>query len=72
MDMKIKCKCYSCRKSFVVKCHRDDYDTWKTGEKLIQEALFYLSAGDRELLLSGICNDCWEKLFGSCDNEEEF
>lgn len=69
MDMKIKCKCWRCRKSFVIRCWRKDYDSWKSGEQLLQEAFYYLSDGNRELLLSNTCDDCWNELFGSEESE---
>ncbi len=30
-----------------------------------------LSIGDRELLISGTCDTCWQELFGSDEDEEE-
>ena len=31
--------------------------------ELIQDALPYLSASEREMLISGTCDDCWQKMF---------
>ena len=43
-----------------------DFEAWQEG-KYIQDAMPYLSAGERELLISGTCDDCWGKMFGeSC------
>jgi hypothetical protein len=41
-----------------------DLKRWEGGE-LIQDAMPYLSAGERELLISGICETCFDKIFGS-------
>ena len=41
---------------------------WQGGE-LIQNALPELSADQRELLISGTCPTCWDKMFPS-DEEE--
>lgn len=35
---------------------------WNEGA-LVQDAFPYLSADEREMLISGICPDCWETLF---------
>ena len=36
---------------------------WQSGE-LIQNALPEVSASDREFLISGICPNCWDDMFG--------
>jgi len=46
----------------------DGYHAWKQGE-LIQIALPELSAEDRELLISGTCDVCWNMLFPEDDEE---
>ena len=38
---------------------------------LIHEALPFLNAGDREMLISGVCPACWDNMFGGDDEEEE-
>jgi hypothetical protein len=43
-----------------------DYWDWQDGA-LAQDAFPYLSADDRELLISGICPTCWEKSFGGME-----
>jgi hypothetical protein len=42
---------------------------WEDGE-LIQDALPNLTADQRELLISGTCDDCWKTMFGTVDDEE--
>ena len=37
--------------------------------RLMQEIFPDLSIGDRELLISGTCNTCWQKLYGSEEEE---
>ena len=39
--------------------------------KPIHEALPFLNEDDREMLLSGICPTCWERLFPSDEDEGE-
>jgi len=44
----------------------------RSERRYMQDIFPDLSIGDRELLISGTCNTCWQKLFGSeCDEEEE-
>lgn len=38
-----------------------DYISWKNGE-LIQKAMPYLSPGERELLISQVCSDCFDSV----------
>lgn len=41
---------------------------WRGG-MLIQEAFPDLPAEDREFLISGLCPECWNKLFSSTDED---
>ncbi len=43
--------------------YEEDYQRFQTGTK-VQLAFPYLSADDRELLTSGTCGACFDKLFG--------
>ena len=55
--------CPFCSEAHIVEVRKEDYDAWLNGE-LIQNAMPYLTPDDREILISGICPDCWEKMFG--------
>jgi len=44
---------------------------WQNKEMAIQEAFPELSADDREMLISGTCPACWEKMFPAEEEEEE-
>jgi hypothetical protein len=61
LTLNVKCKI--CGNEFMFDVVEDDYIRWKEGE-LIQNALPYLKAGERELLISGTCDSCWDKMFG--------
>jgi len=63
--------CKYCSKSYVIKANKDDMDSWLNGEGYIQDILAYLSAADRELLISGTCDDCWNNMFGSDEDEDD-
>jgi hypothetical protein len=41
----------------------EDLKRWEGGE-LIQNAMPYVSAGDRELMISGTCGPCFDEMFG--------
>jgi hypothetical protein len=47
-----------------------DYEKWATGGGLIQNLLPYLSADDREFLMTGILPNEWEELFKESKQEE--
>lgn len=55
--------CPFCGKESVVSVFEDDYYAWLRNG-LVQDVFPYLSADERELLISGICPECWEKTFG--------
>ena len=62
--------CPFCGHANEVEVNEDDYWDWQDG-KLAQDAFPYLSADEREMLISGICPTCWEKSFGGGDDDPE-
>lgn len=54
--------CPQCGKSTEIEVQAVDLRRYNQGAH-IQEAFPYLSAADRERLLSGICGDCFDTLF---------
>ena len=52
--------CRMCSAHFEISVRQAD--RWQSGE-LVQRALPYLSADDRELLKTQTCGKCWEKMF---------
>lgn len=36
-----------------------DWDAWRSGT-FVQDAFPYLTVSDRELLISGVCDSCWD------------
>ena len=64
----INTTCPFCGKTTPVQIRRvADYRAWQDGE-LAQNAFPYLSADEREMLISGICPTCWDNMF---DGEED-
>ena len=64
----VGCECPFCGKYHDVRVSEADYWNWKGGE-LAQDAFPYLTAEEREFLISGICPDCWNKIFGGKENQ---
>lgn len=60
--MNVETVCPSCGGKHFVRVNREHFKAWREDGVLIQQAMPELSADDRELLISGICADCWEKL----------
>lgn len=57
-------QCPFCGRGNEVEVNEADYWDWDDG-MLAQDAFPYLSADEREMLISGICPTCWDKMFGS-------
>lgn len=62
--------CPCCGKANEIEVNEMDYFDWDDGE-LVQDAFPYLSAEEREMLISGICPTCWNKMFGGGFIEED-
>ena len=56
--------CRVCKNQVEMKVYVEDVTAWENGE-LIQNAMPYLSADEREVLISGTCGPCFDKMFGS-------
>ena len=54
--------CSRCKQPQTIYVYKEDWDAW-LGGKVIQEAFPYLSADERELLISGICGTCFDNMF---------
>lgn len=55
--------CEHCNKTYVLNINETGWKEWESGE-FIQDALPDLEAGERELLISGTCDECWKQFFG--------
>lgn len=62
--------CPFCGRSYEVEVNYMDYLDWQDGE-LVQDAFPYLSANEREMLISDICPTCWDKMFGVEDEDDD-
>ena len=68
--MNIDVTCWKCNTEHLIFVECEAYENWQNGD-LIQDALFMLSADEREMLISGTCGECFDKLFPDEDIEEE-
>lgn len=59
-------RCPFCGQANEVEVNEMDYLDWDDG-KLAQDAFPYLSADEREMLISGVCPTCWENTFGGME-----
>lgn len=58
-------KCPVCGEHSCTTVKAKDFERWTDPNgSLIQDAFPYLDKYQREVLISGICPPCWEKLFG--------
>lgn len=55
-------QCRQCHMIRTVQISREDFSQWQDGV-LIQNAMPYLTPGERELLISRICEPCFDKMF---------
>lgn len=63
--------CIQCGKINKILFNKEDMEKWRQGQGSIQNILNYLSASERELLLSQICGECFDKMFPPMEEENE-
>lgn len=69
-DAEVDVVCPFCGKTTTIQVVGKDFYAWKFEGALIQNAMPYLPANVRETLISGMCDECQEKMFSS--SEEDF
>ena len=70
-DFEIVTTCPFCKAEHYVMVADDDYAAYLEG-MLAQDAFPYLSADERELIMTGICPACWDKMWNAdeCSSED--
>jgi hypothetical protein len=63
-------RCPKCGLVNVVTVEKADYDKFAKRQGHAAELFPYLSASEREILITGICGKCWDELFKEEDGEE--
>lgn len=61
--------CEMCGKTVNIEAYPQDISDWENGE-LIQSALPYLNADEREILISKTCGECFDRMFGDYSEDE--
>lgn len=59
-----KIQCQYCGQFHYVQAFDTDVNKWQEG-MFIQDAMPYLTPDERELFISKMCSECWEKFFGT-------
>lgn len=54
--------CMDCKNLVKIEVEEKAYEKWKDGTR-IQQAMPMLSADEREILISGVCGPCFDKMF---------
>lgn len=60
--------CPFCGKVNHLIVNQEMYNRWIDGEP-VQKVFYMVDASERELLMSGICHDCQNDIFGGDDDE---
>jgi hypothetical protein len=60
--------CRICKTEHKMQAKAKDVDSYRNGAH-VQDAFPYLSAGERELLISGICGTCFDKILSEDDDQ---
>ena len=69
LDFELECVCNHCDYTENVLVREQDYNSWHNGG-FAQDAFPYLTAEQRELMISNTCNDCWQEFFPSNEDDE--
>lgn len=70
-DYKLDITCESCGQLYILDVDKKDFNDYMYHVKYIQDAMPYLTAGERELILSKTCNTCYNKMFEMEDEDED-
>ena len=70
--IKIRVKCPFCGKISEVTVSYQQYVDWTTLDLHVQDAFPEESPETRELLLTGICNDCWTVTFADDEDDNDY
>lgn len=65
-DCLIVDRCVSCNRQVGVRVASDDYERWQRGA-YAQDAFPYLPPGEREFLISRVCEPCFDRAFAEPD-----
>lgn len=66
VECNVEVRCPVCGKVYTVRVPHEGFIKWENGDR-IQECMPHLSNEDREALITGICGDCWNRMYGEDD-----
>ena len=61
--MTVSIKCKECGKEYKFDITKEQYNKYISGEYLITDIFPEISSELREMFISRICPDCWNKIF---------
>ena len=71
-NVKLLVKCHVCDTQHSLMVTEESYQEFiKPNRKHIQDIFPYLTADERELLISHTCKKCWDKMFGTDEDEDD-
>ena len=70
-DIELELQCKYCDYEEILNVPESDYNAWAGNGVPIKEVFDYLSAGQRELMISGTCDTCWNKFFPNTEGDDE-
>ena len=70
VDAVVSGPCYACGNALSVTVRSADLEKFRAGN-FAQDCFPYLSPSEREFLISGICDPCWDEMFPDESDEEE-
>lgn len=63
--MEMGCQCRMCKKIVYLEAKISQWEEYHSSHRRHIQAIFpEMNASDRELLISGICGECFDSLFG--------
>lgn len=71
MKIRIETVCPFCGRVNEVIVENSDFIDWQFNAYHAQDAFPYLTAEEREALISGICKDCWYNAFHEEEEEDD-
>lgn len=59
----IPCRCVVCAGGVILRVRPEDRAAYRVGRGSVQDIFPYLAPAEREMLISGVCGDCFAKIF---------
>ena len=63
-DLILEHECRICGQSQKIEVRERDYVEWKNKKGLIQDVLWYLDDGARNMILRETCGTCFDRMYG--------